>query len=321
MGRTLIISVLITLVSLGWAQENEARSIVGGSYTLAAGETLTGDLNTIGADITLEQGSMVSGHLTALGGTVTVNGTVSKDVHVYGGELMLGDSARIEGTMTTNWATFERAPGATVVGALETTSSDQPIRFSLPEISRESTEYYTRATQPETPVGILVRSLSFALLAALLMLLAPRALGRVEEAVTKHPARSAGVGFVAGLVALLVLVLLAITLIGIPLALAVAFLLFATVIFGWTALGSYVGTYLERAFKQKWSAVVRTFIGTLALGFAGFVLSYLPVVGGLVSLGLVLVALGAVFLTRFGTRSYQPPVVGPRLPEAPQPQV
>lgn len=318
MLRTLSVFTLILAASLAWAQHTPVRSIVGGSYTLAAGETLMGNLNAVGAVVTLARGATLDGHLTAIGGLVTIDGTVTKDVHVYGGELRLGDRARVEGAVTTNWAAFERAPDSVVMGRLDAESADA-IRFGLPSMPLGAAGNYTRAAHPETTLGILARSLRLALLAALMMVLTPKALARVEEAMVTYPGRSAALGLTAALTVAIVLVLLTITLIGIPLALAGAFVLFAAVMFGWIALGHYLGTYVERALKQSWSAAMRAFMGTLVMTFILLLLlSNLSPLGALAQFVLALIALGAVVLSRFGTRTYQPSITGSRTPGVPR---
>jgi hypothetical protein len=318
--RWFFLSVALVMLSLAWAQDNTTQSVIGGSYTLAAGETLNADLSAIGAEVTLEAGSRLNGHVTVIGGKLNVDGAVSNGVHVYGGELVLGDQARIEGMVSTNWAAFNRSPHAVVTGPVQV-GSTTAIQFALPEASRVPVEYYARVAQPDNPIGVLPRSLGLALLAALLMLLLPRPLTRVQEAMVTHPWGSAVAGFGAALAAVVALVLLAVTIIGIPLALVGAFLVYAAVLFGWVALGAYFGKYLESYFKQTWSEVVRAAIGTFALAFVVLALGYLPLVGALVQFGLSLVALGAITLTRFGTRPYQPTPAGPQVPSTPQPQV
>jgi hypothetical protein len=59
---------------------------------------------------------------------------------------------------------------------------------------------------------------------------------------------------------------------------------------------------------------------TFMLAFVVLALGYVPLIGDLVQFGLSLVALGAIILTRFGTRPYQPIPAGPQVPSMPQPE-
>ncbi|HKI55792.1 MAG TPA: polymer-forming cytoskeletal protein [Trueperaceae bacterium] len=291
--------------------------IVGGSYTVATGTTVRGDLNAVGASVIIAPGATLDGQLVAVGGSTVVDGMVTGDVRAYGGSLRLGDRAAIAGDLTTDYAAFERAPAAVVSGRL-TEGSHGPVRFDLPSYVHGPVGAVVRGAVPRSPAALVGRALVVGLLAALMMTLIPRRVARVRDAVVQHPVRMGIDGMLTGIVATVLLAVLVVTLIGIPLAVLGGVLLYLSVLFGWVAFGDAVGEYLSGAFQQEWGPVLRMGIGAFALALAAAILEVVPVLGGLAMLALSSVALGAVRATRYGGREPRVrPSEGPR-PTVPQ---
>ena len=151
-------------------------------------------------------------------------------------------------------------------------------------------------------LGSWLRGFGSALVLALLALLAvtlwPRQTDLIADTVWHSPAASLGVGLLTYLVVLGLVVLLIITICLSPLlvlATAAAFLI------GWIALGWLVGRRLLQALKAKevapiWEAALGVFLLTL--------LGTVPCIGWLAWVVGGAFGLGAVVLTRFGTRRY-----------------
>lgn len=314
-------ALLALALGLSWAAAQAGTTspglVVGGSYAIAAGQTVRGDLTAIGASVVVESGATLDGSLTAVGGNTVVDGRVSGSVHAYGGALALGDGAHVLGDVASSYAVFEPAPGAVVAGTIQA-GQERPVQFSFPANVRLPADVASRALVSRHPTDGILRAIGLGLVAAMLMAAIPLRMGRVRDAMLRRPARSGLDGLLTLLVVVVVLVLLAVTLVGIPLAILGGMLLYATVLFGWVAFGDAVGAYLASAFKQEWRPWLRAGVGACALSLALAVLEVVPVVGGLVGFVLALVALGAVRSTRFGARALQRSEPG--RPSAPSPQ-
>lgn len=314
--RRRVFALLLTVGTLAapWVRAQEAvLPVVGGSYTLVSGATIEHDLVALGAAVALERESTVFGHVTALGGTVAIDGRVTGTVHVYGGRLQLGSGARIEGGVTGNWSTIERAPGSVVIGAVDL-GTLRGVPAALPRAPVAVYDAYARYAVADTWPAALVPGLGLALVAAVLTLLMPLQLGRVGAAMVGQPLRSAGVGFVTALIVTLILGLAVVTIVGIPLALVGAVLLGLGVLLGWVALGGQVGRLMAEAFGQRWSPPLAAAVGSFSVAAGVTILGTLPALGGLAQFGLGLVALGALALTRFGTRDQRLPGAPPAVP-------
>lgn len=157
----------------------------------------------------------------------------------------------------------------------------------------------------------LISYLVLAAAGAFLAVRRPALLARVAEAATQHPLVGGAVGLLSGLVAPALLVLMAFTVVLLPVTTVGLILAVLVVGYAQMALGWAAGQWLAR--RRGWAAGRATFAGTLALLVALWLLRLIPVAGDLLAMLVTLVAVGAVLLTRFGTVAYQPPL--PRPPE------
>jgi hypothetical protein len=195
-------------------------------------------------------------------------------------------------------------------------------------------------------VGTLVRMGLFALLAGLILLLAPRGVERIDRVVRDEPGKAALVGFFAEIIFLPLLIItvlfLVISIVGIPLLVLVPFVVlafFVALLMGFTGAASAVAHAARERYGWSkpapfalllvglllvWGATMIGRVLALPGGpfawFAGAVL----VVGFLVEYAAWTVGLGGALLTRFGRtgRLYPPPVpaVPPDIPPVTGPE-
>jgi hypothetical protein len=150
----------------------------------------------------------------------------------------------------------------------------------------------------------LVMALAVAALGALVVILLPTQARRVSDTAQAQLAPSLGVGCLTVLVALPLFVLLVAMIVTIPVALVLPVALAAAWLFGWIALGWFVGDKVLEAAQARESLrapIVAVVLGVLLLAVIGSI----PLVGWLFGLGVGLVGLGAVVLTILGIRGYQ----------------
>lgn len=291
---TLLVTICLVLATMPGITVAETRT--GGSIVVEEGETVDGlqvfarsvvvrgtvdgDLTGAAGDVTITEGAIVGGTLQAGAGTVRIDGIVQGDVTVGAETIILGESASIEGDLTYdgqlqgNWnavaGTIERDPslGGTVVGP------------EIPVIADWVFDLY----------GFLVNLI----LGAILLLVFPAFSRRVADRAVTDAFRAGGVGLLTLIVVPLVLVLLAITIVGIPLTI-IGGLLFALVswvggIYGRLAVGTWLLSYADAGSDEShWIALAVGFV-VVAVGIR------LPLVGWLVNLLVFLLGLGALVL-------------------------
>lgn len=291
------------------AQGGEGDKVVlGQSYTLGAGEHLSGNLTVLGGDVRLEKGSRVEGNVVELGGNLSAAGEIRGNLSVLGGSLNLAATAVVQGDLATFGGALHEAPGAQVHGRTVESFPAPRLGDTLPALPLVPPAAPATPAAPSGP-GLFGRfviwqlaTLGWAVLLALLgvgaILLAPRHMERIASTVASGPVFSVAVGLLTLIVAALVGTLL---LLACGLGLLVWFAVFLGLLVGWLAVGLWLGQRLLRALRLHTASS----LPEVALGvFLITVVARLPCVGFLVALVAGSLGLGVVVLTRFGTRLF-----------------
>jgi len=288
----LILAALLILVLTGCGPRDSGM-VIGDNYRLESGETLNNDLTVIGGNAVLEEDSTVDGDIAVMGGNVSIAGTVEGDIAVMGGNVMLEDTAVVEGQVSSMGGTVQRAPGAQV-DRIEDTDDAGDIIFMRPPGFRVGFD----------PIGGtltgIFQALAAAALAILVNLFAARQMDLTGRTALSQPIMTGGLGLLTLMVLPVMLIILMITIILIPVSLIGLLILGIAVLFGWLAMGLILGRQVAVWLKQNWSEPVNAGVGTFILALLGL----FPCLGFLANLLIAMMGLGAVLLTRFGTRIY-----------------
>ena len=143
-------------------------------------------------------------------------------------------------------------------------------------------------------------------MAALVTHFRPRPVARLAEVLARHLVVAGALGVLAGIVGLSLLVLMAFTIILIPVSLLGLLLGGSTIVLGWLAWGEICGRILLRWLRLRLQPATTAFAGTLLFMLALEGIGALPMIGGTVALILTAAGLGAAVLTRWGLRPYVP---------------
>jgi len=296
----------------------------------------------IGGDIVVNEDEQVNSAVVAVGGSITINGRVRDDVVSIGGNVRLGPRADVRGDITVVGGTFVRDPGARVRGKVN------EVAFSFPSIRiRPGWDFHALpwfgagSWRVFRLFGSMLRVALFTLLATLFLLLAPRAVQRVEVAVRTQPWKSALTGLLAQLffvpLLVLIVVVLAVSIIGIPLLVLVPFgilAFFVALLLGFTGAACGFARVAQHRFGSSAPSGFALLIVGLVMIWGLTVLGRIVGLGGgplavmgtlLVFSGLVVeytawtVGLGGALLTSFGRYGALPVTVPPVPPVALEP--
>ncbi len=310
--------------------------VVGGSIHVDADETVEGAVVSLGGEIT------VDGHVTddavCIGGPVEVSGTVDGDVVSVGSQVSLGESARVGGDVTSVGGSVLRAPGAVIAG--EVTSVAFPaLRFNMRDLRWNRIPRMFWQVPWGWVAGLWWGARLVGILALSLIIVAiwPNNTASVAAAVETSLGRALLIGLVAWLIFVPGIVLLAITLVGIPLIPIWALFFVVAGVLGYAAIAVLVGDRVGRLANSRMSMLAKVIVGVLVLALLGLV----PGVGFVVGIAVAIAGVGAVLDTRFGTNrpwfrqrqpgptqqappSQEPPPAGeaapPREPAPPKPE-
>ncbi|MFY0577379.1 hypothetical protein ACN28S_26395 [Cystobacter fuscus] len=292
------------------------RSSRGSQDVVARGRSLdvTED-ETVDSAVVYGGDLRVKGHVNedavVFGGNLEISGHVEGDAHAFGGNVVLGPDAKVEGDVSAFGGSVIKQEGAKVEGRTESFGGANIGRMVAGEIKDSIKEAKQERDEERDSGG---RFASFLLTFALLFgmgflgqLFFPARMKALGTEIRAEPARSGAVGLLGALALVPALVMLSITVIGIPLALALIVVVPVLTGWGFTAVASELGARLPLPRGRKTQAMV------LALGlFILLLVGRIPVLGTLVMLAATLVGLGAVIRTRFGHRpqGFPEPIFG-----------
>lgn len=265
----------------------------------------SGDIVRFGSDVTISHDQVVEGDVVSFGGDVEVRGHVTGNVSAMGGDLTLASTAKVDGDVVCIGGTLREEPGSSVSGQRVTAPRSPGAKLFMPMLAVVGTGF-----QMVTHAMGLLIMLAFAWL---FVKLAPNRTQSALDQIEREP----GPAFVIGLlvwaliipsvIALaLVIALLCITIIGIPLAAAVAvgYAAFFVIASLWGSVVGYgvLGRRLYPRFKGGEATLMQSVLwGAVALHglrIASDLLHIVPLFG---FVGGLLTAMHFVALITLGT--------------------
>ena len=249
------------------------------------------ELVRFGEPLRVEVGDTVD-EAVAFGGPLTVAGTVRGDTVAFGGPLTLEPTAVVEGDAVVFGGPLDVQPGAVVRGD----------RVGFGGTLGDVIGGIAGAAGREVPpwqlavlgiVSAFVKCAVLLLVGLLVLTFLPERYVRVREQLVRRPGRSALAGFLVLLALVPLAILLAVTVIGIPLIPIAGLLVFLLMAVGMTAFVTWLGDRLP-IFSGRKSQFAAMALGTGVL----FLVSIIPVVGAIAATVVSFVAAGAALVTQ-----------------------
>jgi hypothetical protein len=278
------------------------RMVAGGSLRIEQGETVgevivmggdvdvwgtvTGDLLMMGGHVVLHRGAHVKGDVPALGGSLTLESgaSVDGDVDVFGAALSREDGARIGGEVHEGMHRHARHHRKHVAPA-RAAAAKAPAPPKSPE---KATPQKLARSAADAINGA---ALLF-VFGAVLLALAPDRMDKLRLQIAAHPMRSFALGVVGLLGGVVLAAAVCLTVIGIPFVIVgILAAIVGTLAAMCSVLETVGGALLAHRTKNPY---VHLAFGGLLFLIAGAI----PFVGGFVKVAVVLTAFGALVGTR-----------------------
>lgn len=266
------------------------------THVYDAGDVVQGHLVILSGEVTVREGARVTGSVYMLGGSLTMEGEVSGDVALVSGDLTIGPTAVVGGDLSIGGGDVEQSPRAMVRGDV---LGGDAASVNLDNL-------FPQPTARQRLLRLLPEALIISVLAYLVARFLGRPLDHVRRASTEHPIISGAMGMLVGIVGPSLLVLMAFTVILVPVTVIALLIAGVVVVYAWIGLGAAVGHWVQDVFRQDWSSPRSAFMGTLLFMVVTNLLVFIPVVGGWVGILATAVGIGAAFLTRFGLHDFDP---------------
>jgi len=279
----------------------------------------------VGGRVVVEPDEVVN-DVVVIGGTARVDGEVRKDVVVVGGLLEVGPMAEIGGDVSVVGGTLRRDPGAKIAGRVSQVGPSldlRGLRFGHfgPWFAGGIFGGFVSL------MSTLMRCVVLCILASLVILIGREYVEHVSRRAAAEPVKAGAVGVLAQLLFLPVLiatiVVLVVTIIGIPLLVLVPFALLALALVflvGFTAVAYYVGQLVSARFGTPHdSPYLTTIVGIFVVmspvllgrivGLGGGIV--FPITAALLFIGFCFeyvawtIGFGAVALSRLNRREAQ----------------
>ena len=266
--------VLLFLPLCAFADENVSIVEFGDDITIAEDQVVK-HIVSVGGQVTVY--GTVEGRIVAIGNSVVLSPTayVGKSITTVGnGIIVLGEGSRVEGALTEiNASNFADLLGQVLTGDWEGWS----WVFAFMSIA-----FY----------------LSLLLAAILLTALIPRSIMVISMSIQATPYMSAFWGILALILAVPLAGLLFISIIGVALIPLEFALVFAASLVGFIAASRLTGYYIFRFCKRPDQTCMKeTILGLTCLWFVG----WMPYLGGMIKILALILGMGGVLMTRFGT--------------------
>jgi cytoskeletal protein CcmA (bactofilin family) len=310
----LVLGLVVLLPLPAWADERLVGDIVVSGAeqdvsTIAGDVTVHGlvedDVRSAKGDITVSPGGNVRGDINAGLGNVEIQGPVGDDVHAAVGDVYV--NAPVGGDVDVGHGNVKLGPKAEISGDLKYGDGKFAGDSNAVEGDIEANGMTLDLDGSRGPnvlgfVGWLFAALAFVACAVLAAVLAPRPLAAAARRVGETPGRAFVYGIVSLPVFFVLCVVLAVTIIGIPLLLLLAPAYLAVLFAGALVAAFFLGTrILMFTGRYRVGNAMAAVVGALILAGTTFI----PILGDLILYALCLLGTGAVIMAIFRVRNYE----------------
>ncbi len=302
---------------------------VGGNVRVFGGtviimKNVKGNVVAAGGNIDIQKGVEVGGSVLTFGGQTTIDGNVTGNVTLHSGVMALNGIVRGNGDFQGDSVMMNgRIMGNTVIAARTITlgsaaQMDKNLQYWQVDGERtfdnavKGTATFDPAMamhDPEQKTGFgmiagiitaltIYSVLSGALMMGLFLLLTKTFFKDAAKTLKTKPGMSFLIGLLYFLVTPLATVLLLITVIGLPIAIAVALLFLLSIIFAKALTAMVFTRYIEAQYKKKWNTWA-IFGISLAIFLFLKMVALVPVVGWIITTAAVLIGYGAVLRVKY----------------------
>jgi hypothetical protein len=286
---------------------------------ISSGAHVQRDVVSLGGQVIVEQEAKIDRSVVVVGSALPVQiaGSVEQDVVAVLADVTLDSTAVVGRDLVVVRGRIDQKEGAVVRGrsVRPEPSARIPPVTPRPLFPGNSLDLFGIA---RSIVSGILFTVSLAAIGMFVVAVWPQQTTQVSQVARDSAIPSLGVGCLTIIVAITLGIGLIVTLCGIPVAVLLFMALMLAWLVGWIALSEFVGSRVLAPFNLRDSLktpIVAVVLGVVLLALIGLP----PFIGWFITTIAATIGIGAVVLTRFGTRSYPAPsTVPPATAVAPQ---
>lgn len=282
---------------LGFGGRQRIGGAIGANVRAAGGQvelrgSVTRNATIAGGEIELAPGSRIGGNAYLAGGSIRITGTIEQVLHAAGGEVVIdgtvGDAHIEAGRLTIR-------PGARIRGNVR--YRVKPTEVTIDPAAKVGGKVIALPMRPESRwpslFGVLWR-LGFLVAGAALIALFPGLAGSASDAMRRRLGPAAGYGLVWLFAVPIAIVVLAATVIGLPLALMAVPLYLASLYLSRAYAALWLGRFMLRGREPAGRRGL--ILSFLAGGVILIAVGFIPILGALIAAVATILGLGAFVL-------------------------
>lgn len=301
---------------------------INGDAYIAGGQVdvngaIKGDLLVVGGEVNVR--GEVMQNIRAVGGTILIEGTVGRNVSIVGGSLTLGKNAKINGNaaLAGGDVSLGSDVAGSVIGAIgnlqvfrdtqvkgnltywsdseaqiaNEASISGVVSYNQTNIQDRFNNSQQRAQKAVNGFGVFMKLISFVsvlVVGILLTRFMPVFSSKTAELVGTRFWKTMSSGFIIIVAMPVLIVLLLLTLIGIPFAFFASIVYIGLIYFSKFFVAMALGKHLSQVWKSNLSVSWQFVVGIAIF----YLLGMIPVIGFFVKLVFLFAGVGALFLTQ-----------------------
>jgi hypothetical protein len=282
-------------------------ALAGGSMEITETGKITGDIAVLGGK--LNNSGLIKSDVAILGGDFHNKAFVDGDIFVAGGNVKLDSGSVVNGSISIVGGSLERDTNAIVMGEIKSVEI-KVLGKALPKISSmlKLSKGIPRAfTLTASAIATIVTIIGFFVITLILIVIFPKPVEKIAEKTQMNIWVAIAIGFGIQILIVPLIILLAVSIIGIPIIPLFLLALLACLLLGLTSVYYLIGTRIKHTDNSKQSLIAKFalgFIVIMAIPILGALIRIISPVGGLFSvLGAIIIyviatiGLGSAFYT------------------------
>lgn len=261
-----------------------SATVAGGTLNINA--PVKGDIYACGGQVYIN--SDVGGKVVTAGGNVNLGGHIGTNLVAAGGQVNILPATTVARDAMITGGNIVNA--GNINGTLTVSASNLTNKGKAGRVEFYKTEEPTREERRGALAGIgifsLLMALGYLILGLILLRYLPGLFTAVDGEIIKSPVIKTVLGFVLMIAAFIAILIVAITVVGFPIALISLFLLIVALMLSGTFVSFSLGRWIGSRLNLKYGDMALFVIGFVILN----VLFLIPFVGGLI--GLISLSLG-----------------------------